>query len=86
MRAIRDAAIALYDVAFDAVVCSEGMIHDERVAQGSGLADEIGVEILTAEGNMRLTDSRLEGAEIPDSGRAAGGREEPPVQIEHLCD
>ena len=68
------------------VSVQEGMIHDKRVAQGSGLGDETMIEIPTAEGSMRLTISRLKCTKIADPGSAAGGGEQPLMEIKHLGD
>ena len=68
------------------VPINERVVHDQRVAEGSTLGDEVGVKVQAAEGGVGLTDCGFESAKVPDSRGATRIGEQPFVKIEHLAD
>ena len=59
----------------------EGMIHDERVAQGGGLGNKVGIKILAAKGGMRLTDGRFKCAKVTHTGGPARSCKQPFMEV-----
>ena len=62
----------------------KAMIHDERETQGCGFGNEVGVEILTAEGGMRLSDGRFKRTKVSDPRGASRIGEQPLVEVEEF--
>lgn len=53
------------------VSVNECVVHDQRVAKGSGLCNKVRIKVEATKGGMRLTDCGFESAKIPDTGGTA---------------
>jgi hypothetical protein len=66
------------------VAIDEGMIADQREAQGGGFGRQAWIQILPAERHLRLSDRRLKATQISHAIKTARLQEHKAMKLQHL--